>query len=176
MGGADPRAEQHVGHVDVSVLEAFNGTKRRVTLNEGNRTRQVDVQIPAGVTEGQTLRIAGIGGRPALLFKIRFRADHLYEVVGKDVLIELPLAPWEAALGTKVAVPTLAGTVELTIPSGAQSGQKLRLRGRGMPGTPAGDQLVLIKIVTPAAQSSEAKEAYERMKRDFNFDPRADWP
>src|SRR6201996_4808671 len=71
MGGADPRAEQHVGHVDVSVLEAFNGTKRRVTLNEGNRTRQVDVQIPAGVTEGQTLRIAGIGGRPALLFKIR---------------------------------------------------------------------------------------------------------
>jgi curved DNA-binding protein len=88
----------------------------------------------------------------------------------------LPLAPWEAALGTKVAVPTLGGTVELTVPAGAQSGQRLRLRGRGLPGTPSGDQLVSIKLVTPAAQSAQAKEAYERMKRDFDFNPRAAWP
>ena len=92
---------------------------------------------------------------------------------GKDVQIELPLAPWEAALGAKVAVPTLGGTVEVTVPAGAQSGQKLRLRGRGFPGTPGGDQIVSIKLVTPAAQSAQAKEAYERMKKEFNFDPRA---
>jgi curved DNA-binding protein len=92
------------------------------------------------------------------------------------VLIELPLAPWEAALGAKVAVPTLGGTVELTVPAGAQSGQKLRLRARGLPGSPAGDQIVTIKLVTPAAQSATHKEAYERMKRDFKFDARADWP
>ena len=95
---------------------------------------------------------------------------------GKDVQIELPLAPWEAAFGAKVAVPTLGGTVELTIPAGAQTGQKLRLRGRGLPGAPRGDQLVSIKLVTPAAETNQAREAYERMKRDFKFDPRAGWP
>jgi curved DNA-binding protein len=134
------------------------------------------VQIPAGVTEGQSLRIPGAGGRESLIFRIRLRPHHLYEVIGKDVQIELPLAPWEAALGAKVAVPTLGGTVELTVPAGAQSGRKLRLRGRGLPGSPSGDQIVVIKLVTPEAHSPTAKEAYERMKREFKFDPRAGWP
>jgi curved DNA-binding protein len=175
-GGNFAQNDSDAGHLDVTVEEAFAGTKRRVTLNEHGRQRQVDVQIPAGVTEGQPLRIPGIGGRTSLIFRIRLRPHHLYEVVGKDVQIELPLAPWEAALGAKVAVPTLGGTVELTVPPGAQSGQKLRLRGRGLPGNPAGDQMVTIKLVTPSAQSAAEKEAYERMKRDFKFDPRADWP
>jgi curved DNA-binding protein len=176
-GGSNAgQADSDAGHLDVTVEEAFAGTKRRVTLSEHGRQRLVDVQIPAGVTEGQPLRIPGLGGRTSLIFRIRLRPHHLYEVVGKDVQIELPLAPWEAALGAKVAVPTLGGTVELTIPAGAQSGQKLRLRARGFPGNPAGDQMVTIKLVTPAAQSTTEKEAYERMKRDFKFDPRADWP
>jgi len=174
-GGGAP-GDADAGHLEVTVEEAFAGTKRRVTLNENGRQRQVDVQIPTGVTEGQSLRIAGTGGRASLIFRIKLRPHHLYEVVGKDVQIELPLAPWEAALGAKVAVPTLGGTVELTVPAGAQSGQKLRLRSRGLPGNPGGDQLVTIKLVTPAAQSKTAQEAYERMKRDFAFDPRADWP
>jgi curved DNA-binding protein len=75
-----------------------------------------------------------------------------------------------------VAVPTLGGKVELTIPPGAQGGQKLRLRGRGMPASPNGDQFVIIKLVTPAGDTREAREAYERMKRDFQFDARAGWP
>jgi curved DNA-binding protein len=178
-GAAGPgggRAESDAGYLDVTVEEAFAGTKRRVALSENGRQRQVDVQIPAGVTEGQSLRIAGVAGRGSLIFRIRLRAHHLYEVALKDVQIDLPLAPWEAALGARVAVPTLGGTVELTVPPGAQSGQKLRLRGRGLPGNPSGDQIVTIKLVTPAAQSTAAKEAYERMKRDFQFDPRADWP
>jgi curved DNA-binding protein len=173
-GGPPPEAD--AGHLEVTVEEAYTGTKRRVSLNEGGRSRSVDVQIPAGVNEGQSLRIAGSGGNTSLLFRIKLRPHPLYVPQGRDVQIELPLAPWEAALGAKVAVPTLGGTVELTIPAGAQSGQKLRLRGRGFPGTPKGDQIVSIKLVTPAAQSAEAKQAYERMKSEFDFDPRAGWP
>src|SRR5271154_7091862 len=175
FGGAAgaPPAEADAGQVEVTVEEAFAGTKRRVMLNEGGRSRSVDVQIPPGVSEGQSLRIAGAAGHPSLIFRIRLRPHAFYALQGRDVQIDLPLAPWEAALGAKVAVPTLGGTVELTVPAGAQSGQKLRLRGRGFPG---GDQIVIIKLVMPAAQSAQAKEAYERMKSDFNFDPRAGWP
>src|ERR1700729_4505888 len=147
------QAEADAGVVEVTVEEAFSGTKRRLAINEGGRARQVDVQIPAGIGDGQALRIGGGPGHPALIFRIKVLAHPLYLLNGKDVQIELPLAPWEAALGAKVAVPTLGGTVELTIPAGAQSGQKLRLRGRGMPASPNGDQIVSIKLVTPAAQS-----------------------
>src|SRR5580692_3465742 len=174
--GGGPPPDADAGHLDVTVEEAFAGTKRRVMLNDGGRARSIDVQIPAGVGDGQSLRIAGTGGRASLIFRIRVRPHSLYLLQGKDVQIELPLAPWEVALGAKVAVPTLGGIVELTVPAGAQSGQKLRLRGRGLPGTPGGDQFVIIKLVTPAAGSSQQKEAYERMKREFKFDPRADWP
>lgn len=178
FGGAAgaPPPEADAGHLDITVEEAFAGIKRRVLLNEGGRARYVDVQIPPGVSDGQSLRIAGVGGGASLIFRVRLRAHPLYSLLGKDVQIELPLAPWEAALGAKVAVPTLGGTVELTVPAGAQSGQKLRLRGRGFPGIPGGDQIVIIKLVTPAAGTAQAKQAYERMRSEFKFDPRANWP
>jgi curved DNA-binding protein len=169
--GAQPEAD--AGVLEVTVEEVFAGTKRRVTIHEGGRPRQVDVQIPAGIEDGRALRIAGGATRSALIFRIKVRPHSLYTLHGKDVHIELPVAPWEAALGARVAVPTLGGPVELTVPPGAQSGQKLRLRGRGLPG---GDQLVIIKLVTPAAETSQAREAYERMRREFKFDPRAQWP
>ncbi len=146
-----------------------------MSITEGGRARLVDVQIPAGITEGQALRVGGVGGRGALILRVKLRAHPIFSLQGKDVLVDLPLAPWEAALGAKVAVPTLGGTVELTIPAGAQTGQKLRLRGRGFPGTPVGDQFVMVKLVTPAADTADAKEAYERMRRDFDFNPRAGW-
>lgn len=170
------QAEAEAGVVEVSVEEAFTGARRRVGISEGGRVRQVDVQIPAGIADGQALRIGGGAGRTALIFRVKVLPHPLYVLNGKDVQVELPLAPWEAALGAKVAVPTLGGTVELTIPPGAQSGQKLRLRGRGMPGSPNGDQLVIIKLVTPAAETPRAREAYERLKRELHFDPRAGWP
>ena len=173
--GAAPPSEADAGSLEVTVEEAFAGTKRRVMLNENGRSRSVDVQIPPGVSDGQSLRVAG-GGASSIIFRVKLRPHPLYVPQGKDVQIELPLAPWEAALGAKVAVPTLGGPVELTVPGGAQSGQKLRLRGRGFPGTPGGDQIVTIKLVTPSAGSAQAKAAYERMKREFDFDPRADWP
>jgi curved DNA-binding protein len=172
-GHASPQAD--AGSLEITVEEAYAGKSRRVSYEDMGRTRTVDVQIPAGVTDGQSLRVAGSGGRPALLFRVRLRAHPVYSLQGKDVQVELPLAPWEAALGTKVAVPTLGGRVELTVPPGAQSGQKLRLRGRGFPGNPPGDQFVSIKLVTPAAESPEDKDAYERLKRQFDFNPRAHW-
>jgi curved DNA-binding protein len=177
QGPQGPQApqEEDAGSLEISVEEAFAGVRRRITLMEAGRPKQLEVQVPAGIAEGQTLRVARTG-RPALRFRIKMRPHALYVVNGKDVQIELPLAPWEAALGTKVPVPTLGGTVELTIPAGAQSGQKLRLRGRGMPASPNGDQFVVIKLVTPAGDTREAREAYERMKRDFKFDARAGWP
>ncbi|HTV94821.1 MAG TPA: DnaJ C-terminal domain-containing protein [Steroidobacteraceae bacterium] len=177
FGASGPgQSEADAGVIEVSVEEAFAGTKRRVTLDEDGRPRQVDVQIPAGIADGQALRIPGGGQRPALLLRVHLRPHPLYTLNGRDVQIELPLAPWEAALGAKIAVPTLGGTVELTIPPGAQSGQKLRLRGRGLPGSPNGDQLVSLKLVTPAARTAQAREAYERLKRELKFDPRAAWP
>jgi curved DNA-binding protein len=89
------------------------------------------------------------------------------------VTLTLPVAPWEAALGGSVTVPTLGGTVDMRIPSGAQSGQKLRLRGRGLPGQPPGDQYVQLKVVLPPADSPQAKALYEEMRAKLNFDPRA---
>jgi curved DNA-binding protein len=174
-GDAHSAPEEEAGTLEITVEEAFSGARRRVTLREAGRSRQVDVQVPPGIGDGQSLRIGG-AGRPALRFRIKVRSHALYAVSGKDVQVELPLAPWEAALGTKVPVPTLGGTVDLTIPPGAQSGQKLRLRGRGLPGSPNGDQFVVIKLVTPPGDTREAREAYERMKRDFKFDARARWP
>jgi curved DNA-binding protein len=172
-GGPAAQPEADAGVLEVTVEEAFSGTKRRVSLHEAGRVRQVDVQIPAGIVDGQALRIPGGGTRSALIFRIRMRPHPLYTLHGRDVHIEMPVAPWEAALGAKVAVPTLGGTVELTVPAGAQSGQKLRLRGRGLAGA---DQLVIIKLVTPAAETAQAREAYERMRHELNFDPRAQWP
>ncbi len=170
-GGA--HAEADAGPIEITVEEAYAGTRRRVAVNDGGRARQVEVQIPAGITDGQALRIPGVGGRGSIVFRARLRPHPRFLVQGKDVHVELPLAPWEAALGAKVPVPTLGGTVDLTVPAGAQGGQKLRLRGRGLPGAPGGDQIVTIKLVTPPADSPQAREAYERMKREFRFDPRA---
>jgi curved DNA-binding protein len=147
-----------------------------VQLAQGGRPQTIDVKVPAGVGDGQRLRVGGSGSRPTLQFQIRIRPHGYFTLNGRDVLVDLPLAPWEAALGAKVNVPTLGGTVDLTIPAGAQTGQRLRLRGRGMPGSPAGDQLVNLKILVPPADTAAAKEAYERQKREFHFDARKGWP
>jgi curved DNA-binding protein len=162
--GGGPPPDVDAGSLEISVEEMFTGTKRRVMLNEGGHPRQVDVQIPSGIADGQSLRIPGAGGRQSLIFRIKLRPHSLYSVSGKDVQIDLPLAPWEAALGARVKVPTLGGSVDLTVPAGAQSGQKLRLRGRGMPGNAAGDQFVVIKVVTPPAQTAAEREAYEQVE------------
>ena len=117
-----------------------------------------------------------MGGGPAgdLYLEVEFRPHRLFQVDGHDLTLDLPVTPWEAALGSKVSVPTLGGSVDLKIPEGARSGQRLRLKGRGLPGSPAGNQYVRLTIETPAAKTEEQRELYERMREAFEFDPRAD--
>jgi curved DNA-binding protein len=146
------------------------------------RPKTIEVKIPAGVREGSTVRLAGQGGagmngtQPGDLYlRIRLRPHPVFTVRGDDLEIELPIAPWEAALGTKLEVPTIDGKVELTIPQGAQSGQRLRLRGQGLNKRKSGrgDQYVRLKIVVPKEISAEERRLYEELKRVSTFDPRA---
>jgi curved DNA-binding protein len=116
-----------------------------------------------------------MGGGPAgdLYLEVSFRPHPLFRLEARDVHVQLPVAPWEAALGETVAVPTLGGSVEMKLPAGARAGQRLRLRGRGLPGQPAGDQYVTLAIVLPP-DSPKSREFFARMKEELPFEPRAD--
>jgi curved DNA-binding protein len=182
--------EDRVAKIQISLEDAFHGGSQMIELQspqvdaEGHvsvQPRKLRVSIPAGITEGQRIRLAGqgsagIGGGPPgdLYLEIGFKPHRWFEVDGKNVTLTLPIAPWEAALGASVKTPTLAGPVELRIPAGAKSGQKMRLKGRGLPGSPPGDQYVVLKIVLPPVDSPEARALFEQMKRDLPFDPRAE--
>jgi len=146
-----------------------------------DRSEEITVKIPAGVTDGQVLRISGKGGPGShnaangdLYIELKIAPHKVFELNGKDIYLSLPITPWEAALGASVQVPVLAGTVEMKIPAGAQGGSTLRLKGKGLPGKPAGDQYVVLKIVTPKANTKEQKKMYKEMAEAFNFDARAD--
>jgi curved DNA-binding protein len=132
------------------------------------------------VADGQVIRLAGQGspgagggGRGDLYLKVVLRRHPLFTVEGRDVTLTLPVAPWEAALGATVTVPTLGGPVELRVPPGSRAGQKLRLKGRGLGGSPAGDQYVMLQVVLPPADSDRARAFYEKMRLELPFDPRA---
>ena len=145
------------------------------------KPRTLKVTIPAGVVEGQRIRLAGQGsaggggGPPGDLYlEVTFRSHPLFNLDGRDVTLALPVTPWEAALGATVEVPTLGGTVDLRIPAGARADQKMRLKGRGLPGPTPGDQYVVLKIALPPADSPKARAIYEEMQRELPFDPRAE--
>jgi curved DNA-binding protein len=191
-GGASARATRdHHARVDITLEEAFRGATRTLELrrpavaSDGSvalETHTVRVTIPAGVTEGQLVRLQGqgspgAGGSPAgdLYLEAHILAHALYQLDGRDVTLTFPVAPWEAALGASVNVPTLGGAVAMQIPANSQSGQKLRLRGRGLPGASPGDEYVQLKVVLPGATSPEARALYEQMRAQLNFDPRADF-
>lgn len=183
------KGRDHHARIDIDLEEAFSGGTRTFELqrpeltDEGTltvRKHTVKVTIPAGITEGQQLRLAGQGeassggGPPGDLFlEVHIRPHKRFRLEGRDVTATVPIAPWEAALGGTVTVPTLGGPVEMRVPPGAQSGQKLRLRGRGLPGNPPGDEFVQLKIVVPPADTPKARAFYEQMKRELPFDPRA---
>lgn len=187
--GADVRGEDHHATIELDPRQAYSGGTHSIELRHPElgpdgrvqlRTRRLNVRIPPGVVEGQVIRLAGQGapglGRGAhgdLYLKVALRPDPVFSVQGRDVTVQLPVAPWEAALGATVQAPTLGGPVELRIPPGSNSGQKLRLRGRGLPGSPPGDQYVVLKVVLPRADSPRARELFEQMRRELAFDPRA---
>lgn len=186
---APRKGRDHHARIDIDLEEAYRGGSRTFDLqrpqltDEGTlqmRKHTVKVNIPAGITDGQQLRLAGQGedsttggGSGDLFLEVHVRPHKQFKLDGRDVTVTLPVAPWEAALGSTVQVPTLGGPVEMRIPAGAQSGQKLRLRGRGLPGNPAGDEFVLLKVVLPPADSPQARALYEQMQRELAFDARA---
>lgn len=174
--GSDIQAQ-----VQIELQTAFDGGRTRVALHDGSGSERVlEVKIPAGIQPGQVIRLSGQGhpgrnGGPSgdLLLEVQFRDDARFRLEGRNVLHVLPIAPWEAALGATVPVPTLAGAVDLRIPAGSQSGRKLRLKGRGLPGAHPGDQLVELSIRAPVAESDAQKKAYEALRDEFEgFDPR----
>ncbi|MDR2013012.1 MAG: DnaJ domain-containing protein [Rhodanobacter sp.] len=180
-GRAGPRRGRDLhSRIALDIRTAYAGGRERIMLGNGNSARALEVKIPAGIVPGQQIRLAGQGhpgmhGGPAgdLILEIGLRDDEQFQLEGHDVRVNLPIAPWEAALGATVPVPTLGGTVELRIPVGSDSGRKMRLRGRGWPGKTPGDQIVTLMVHTPRAQTEAQRKFYEDMQQAFNFDPRA---
>ena len=191
-GGAPFRRRGGDRHarIEIDLEDSYHGAERTIRLQnpevtaDGHvalREKEVRVTIPAGVAEGQQIRLRGQGESAAangaagdLYLEIGIRPHPLFQLEGRDVVVTLPVAPWEAALGASVEAPTLGGPVEMKIPSGARSGQRLRLKGRGLPGQPPGDEFVVLKLVLPPGESPRARALYEQMQRDLAFDPRAE--
>lgn len=182
FGGARMRQDQHA-RVEIALEDSIHGAKQTLTLqmpqldDAGHvtmQTRHVDLRIPEGILPGQQLRLQGQGtGGGDLLIEVAFRPHPLYRVEGRDLYVELPVTPWEAALGGKVRMPTPTGTVDLSVPAGAKQGQKLRLRGRGLPAAQKGDIYAVLHIVNPPKLSAKARALYEQLAKEQPFNPRA---
>ncbi len=191
QGRADfhARGEDHHAKIVVDLKDTFAGATRALSLRVPHldesghvsvRDRTLNVQIPKGVTEGQSIRLKGqgapgVGRLPSgdLYLEIQFKPDPLYRPVGRDLYLELPVAPWEAALGGSVKVPTPMGPIILKIPAGSFHGREMRIKGRGIPASEPGDLYAVLKIALPPADSAEAKAVYENMARELPFNPRA---
>ena len=174
-------------HIDLE--DAYRGSTRSVTLEHTEvgpdgrpftRKRTLSVRIPKGVRQGQHIRLAGQGskgiggGEPGDLYlEVEFRPHRNFRVEGRDVFMDLPVAPWEAALGATIKVATPSGNVDLAIPPNSANGRKLRLKGRGIPAKQPGDLYVVVNIVLPRADSEKSKKAYDQFRDQFDFDARA---
>ncbi|MFZ0119886.1 MAG: DnaJ C-terminal domain-containing protein [Pseudonocardiaceae bacterium] len=179
-GGPIPGADQEA-ELELSVEEAYRGGSRRITLSGAGEPASFEVTIPPGVTDGQRIRLAGKGGRGSgdgavgdLYLVVRIAAHSRYRVTGRDISVDLPLAPWEAALGASVPVLTPGGEAKVRVPAGSSSGRRLRLRGEGLPnprGTP-GDLYAEVKIMVPRELTPQQRELFEALGRDSTFDPR----
>ena len=189
-GNLHARGEDHHAKILVDIEDVYRGASRQISLRapridaEGRLlldTRTLNVQIPKGLREGQLMRLAGQGGpglgegKPGdLLLEVHFKPHPRFHAHGADVTMTLPVAPWEAAMGAVVALHLPDGaSLNVRIPAGAQSGRQLRVRGKGIPSSPPGDLLLDVRVVVPPAETPRAKELYEAMARDLEFDPRA---
>lgn len=189
-GRASPHAKggDHHAKVLIDLEDTYRGATRTITLRipgvdaQGHvitAERVLNVTVPKGIRAGQHIRLggqgsAGVGEGKAgdLYLQIEFRAHPLYRADGRDIYLDLPVTPWEAALGATVKVPTPGGIVELKIPEGSVSGRKLRLKGRGIPGDPPGDCYVILAIALPPADTEAAKAFYRKMEQELDFNPR----
>lgn len=186
MKGEDQHAK-----IVIPLQEAYKGSKQAITLSRATVDSQgrvtttphnLYVTIPKGIIEGQRIRLEGqgspgIGGAPAgdLFLEIVFADDPVFQSHHREIHLELPITPWEAALGATVTVPTLGGNVQLKIPAGSQGGKKLRLKGRGLStGSKQGDQIVTLRIVIPEATTEEQQQLYKKMAKIMPITPRND--
>ncbi len=184
------QGEDRHARVLIDLEDAYRGASRRITLQvpevdaQGRvsmRERTLNVTFPRGIRAGQVLRLAGQGGPGLgqgkagdLYLEVEFRPHPRYRVEERDVYLDLPVAPWEAALGAAIRVPTPSGMVELKVPAGSTARSRLRLRGRGIPGSTPGDLYVLLQIVLPPADGEATRAYYRDMAEKFSsFDPRA---
>jgi curved DNA-binding protein len=172
------RGGDHEATLELSLEEAAAGGRRRISLADG---RDYEVNIPAGVRDGQRIRLAGeggegLGGGPSgdLFLRVRIRPHPRFRLEGRDLHVDLPVTPWEAALGASVEVPTLSGKSRVRVPPGSSCGRKLRLRGEGMPGRggESGDLYASVKIELPSRPTPEERELFERLAAVSHFDPR----
>jgi curved DNA-binding protein len=176
MAGADQEAE-----LPLTVEEAYRGGRRSITLEGTAGPRSYTVTIPRGVTDGQRIRLSGEGGRGInggergdLYLIVRILPHPRFRVQGRDIYVDLPLAPWEAALGATVPVPTPGGESKVTVPPGTSTGRRLRLRGEGMPnpkGRP-GDLFAEVKIMVPPRLTDRERELFTELADVSSFDPR----
>lgn len=148
----------------VPLQAVHDGGSVRVNVNN----KQLDVKVPKGVKPGQVIRLGGQGTQGGnLLLEVEYAPHPQFEVDGRNIIHVLALTPWQAALGATVSVPTLGGEVELKIPQDSDTGRKLRLRGRGLPGTPPGDQIVELEVTAPRAETDEQRKAYSKLAKAF---------
>jgi curved DNA-binding protein len=182
VGGPIPGADQEA-ELELTVEEAYSGGHRRVTLAGPEGSRSYEVNIPPGVTDGQRIRLAGQGGRGGgdgragdLYLVVRIAPHRRYRLEGRDLHVQVPVSPWEAALGATVPVDTPGGEVKLKVPPGSSSGRRLRLRGQGMPnprGRP-GDLYAELRIVLPRRLSQREQDLFEELSRVSSFNPGRD--
>ena len=163
-----PEAQTATVYLDLE--DVFEGASKRIRVQGGS---SLDVKVPRGIEEGKKIRLAGKASNGGdLLLQIKLNPHPKFRAEGKDIYVDLPITPWEAALGGSVTVPTLNGSIKLTIPEGSKSGGKMRLKGRGLPGTAPGDQYVVLKVVVPEAKTAEQRDFYQKMQTLFDWDPR----
>ena len=179
FGGRVPSSDIEA-EIELAVEDAYAGGRRRLRLAGPDGERSLEVNIPAGVTDGQRIRLAGHGGfgpggrRGDLLLTVRLAPHRRYRVSGRDLSVDLPVAPWEAVLGASVPMDTPGGRVDVRVPPGSSSGRRLRLRGRGLPhprGT-AGDLYAEVKIVVPERLTGEQRKLWRRLAESGGVDPR----
>ena len=170
-GGGFNRGSQARGDTRAKLAVPLEAVYEGGSVRIGVNGRTLDIRIPKGIRPGQVIRLAGQGNHGGdLLLEIEYAAHPRFEVDGRNIIHVLAVAPWEAALGATVSVPTLGGSVELKIPPDSEAGRKLRLRGRGLPGQPPGDQIVELEVLAPRAHNDAEREAYRRMRDAFGND------
>ncbi|CBL46135.1 Curved DNA-binding protein [gamma proteobacterium HdN1] len=189
--GAEQGRDLHM-KLDLSLEEAFHGCTRRIRINSPVRERStgkvteklktLQVQVPAGVLQGQRIRMKNQGSpgphnavNGHLYLEANILPHTMFQLDGRDITVKLPVAPWEAMLGASLKVPTLDGEMNLKIPAHSQNGKRFRLKGRGMPGATPGDFFVVLDVVLPDASDEKARELYQEMAKTMAFDPRAAW-